>query len=136
MTIGKVVKPLPYRNEPFAGFCLLVIIIYLIFIKSSVLIGWWWQYIFIHPLIISMIWLIESPSLNKVLGNKMVLRGASAGMFIYLSHIAIMMAVPGHWWIKTIVCVLVGWILYELYSFFSNSITNAYAAHINNNSRI
>lgn len=112
MSIGMFIKPVHYRKEPFAGFCLLVTVGYLACIRF---LNFWWQFIFIHPIILSMIYLYESVPLNVVFANKLALRMASAGLFIYLSHNAIKMAVPGSWWVKTIVCTIVGWGLYELY---------------------
>lgn len=112
MCIGIFVKPLGYRKEPFTGFCLFICIVYLTSIKYLDL---HWQFIFIHPIILSMIYLYESVPLNMVFANKLVLRIASAGIFIYLSHNPILMAVPGAWWFKTVICVLVGWGLYEIY---------------------
>lgn len=113
MTIGMFVKPLAYRKEPFVGFCLLATVVYLSCIKLAI---FTWQFIFVHPVIISMIYLYDSPLLNMVFANKLVLRMASAGLFIYLSHNPIKMAIPGPWWFRTIVCTLVGWGFYELYS--------------------
>lgn len=114
MSLGFVVKSMGYKKEPFSGMMLLVIIFYLLLIKY---LGLNWILIFIHPMILALIWMYESPLLNCIFANRVVMRLASAGMFIYLSHNAIKMAVPGSWSIKTIVCVIVGFVLNELYQY-------------------
>lgn len=119
MTVCMMLKDVQPKKEPFPGCLLLVVISYLCLIKFS---GLHWEFIFIHPFILAAIWTYQSKSLNAVFGNKVILSFASAGMFIYLSHNAIKMAIPGEWWVKTIACVIIGFLLNEVYQYVFNKL--------------
>lgn len=112
MLLGLIIRNKAERVEPFVGCGMLIVILYLLLIKYT---GLDWLFIYIHPFILAFIYLFHSSSVDNLLGNRIVLRLASSGMCIYLSHNVIKMAIPGNWLFKTIVCVVLGIAFNEVY---------------------